>query len=222
MGYALERFGDRMSALAPDMEGVALFGSALGDLTAYAEGAYGALHTVITASETVIGAFDRMGDEVAGTYQHIGEGAADLGTRLPGYFRGPLREIAGMFASMAASARASMNGIAASARTALQAVSAVSTASGAVGMSAPGRPQMLSVGNSVSLLSTPDREALRLPEPQIFLSGASGAVALQTTVAVTVQNENHISSEVDAETVLREMEVRLADAVASSMEGVYA
>ena len=68
----------------------------------------------------------------------------------------------------------------------------------------------------------PDREALRLPEPEVFLQAGPRTDLPPTAVSVTVHNENHIASEVDAEAVLREMEVRLADAVASSMEGVYA
>jgi len=68
----------------------------------------------------------------------------------------------------------------------------------------------------------PDRETLRLPEPEVFLQSGSRIDLPPTAVSVTVHNENYIASEVDAEAVLREMEARLADAVASSMEGVYA
>jgi len=56
----------------------------------------------------------------------------------------------------------------------------------------------------------------------VYLSGAPKAVAAAPVVTVAVHNENHIGSEVDVEAVLREVEVRLVEAVASSMEGVYA
>ena len=74
----------------------------------------------------------------------------------------------------------------------------------------------------LSAFSLPDREGLLLPEPEVYLSGAPREVASAPVVTVSVRNENYIGAEVDVETVLREMEIRLAEAVASSMEGVYA
>ena len=44
----------------------------------------------------------------------------------------------------------------------------------------------------------------------------------QTVVTVSVQNENHIAQDVNVDAVLREMEIRICDAIASSVEGVYA
>jgi len=285
MGLALERvsgqmmrFGEEMGAIAPDVEGLAVFGSALGDLVAEGWEALESLTSVLElgagiaqifsqdvfsplsegaalAVGHVEALFDRMGGEIERTFHAIGQDAVVLGASLPGYFAGPLREIAGMFVAMAASARASMNSVAGSANAALQAVSAVSGAAGGGSVSASLQqsggsavsvlaasegeglgivePQMHLLAASdfegaylsepeMSLFAMPDREVLSLPEPEVYLSNAPSVMTPPPAVAVTVYNENYIGSEVDVEAVLREMEVRLVDAVASSMEGVYA
>lgn len=242
------RFGEEMGDLAPDMAGIDRFGSALGGLAGQTEGAVLALDGVLDAGERITEAFGRMGDEVAQTFGQVERDAALTAARLPWYFAGPLGEIAGMFAGMAGSARASMSSVALNARAAMAAVSAVNLVESAeVARSAVAKgPGLGSVGfasatvveapaiemPTIALWSSPeamagavgvpDREVLRLPEPEVYLSGASGVRMMAAPVTVTVQNENYIGSEVDAEAVLREMELRLADAVASSMEGVYA
>jgi len=234
------RFGEDMGAIAPDVTGVSLFASALGELTAEAEGAFGVLGAVLEAGKQIAEVFAQdmfqplvdsaavatvqievlfgeMSGAINGVFQRIGRDTAALAVSLPRYFVGPLGEIAQMFATMAASARASMNSIAGSARAALAAVTAVNHAA----RTAPRTVSIQSGGDVVSIMAMPGAQALHLPEPAVFLGGAPEPAVLPTTVTVTVHNENHIASEVDAEAVLREMEVRLADAVASSMEGVY-
>jgi len=239
MGYALERFsgqmtdfGADMAAITPDTAGIALFSAALGGLKGYAIGTHMALDTVLTASQSVITAFDHMGEEIDSTFQGIGQTASDLGARLPQYFAGPLIEIAGMFAAMAQSAIASLNSIANSACVALHATQAAASAAvtlqatQAVGAVAVSQSPVLlsnsSAGVSTTNFAMPNSTELSLPAPQVYLSSSSHTIAPPATVSVTVQNENYINSEVDAEAVLREMEHRLVDAVASSMEGVYA
>jgi len=196
MSLSLERFGGRMMRFGDEM------------------GAIG---------PDVAEMFRRMEVEIGGTFRRIERDAAGLAVRLPRYFDGPLAEIARMFAAMAGSARASLNSVAASARAALVAVAAVNTASASVQpVAARGGVETVGLMAVSGPLEVSGRDALCLPEPSAYWGAGFGAGALPVTVAVTVQNENHIASAVDAEAVLREMEVRLADAVASSVEGVYA
>ena len=267
MGFALDRFsgrmirfGEEMESVVPEMEGVALFGSALGELTGEAERAFGVLGAVLSAGEEIAGVFSQdvflpltdgaalatgrveelfgeMGGEIEGTFRSLDRGATVVAAQLPRHFAGPLGQVAGMFASMAASAMASMERVAGSARAAVGAVSAVSASAGVSGsviaplqsgggaVSLFGMPEQMVASlpePELRVFAVPDREALRLPEPEVYLRGAVGAQALPPVVSVTVHNENYITSEVDVEAVLREMELRLAEAVASSMEGVYA
>jgi len=199
----------------------------------------------VVATVEIEALFEGMSGQIHEVFQRMGRDTAILAAGLPRYFAGPLGEITRMFSAMAASARASMNSIAGSARAAMSAVSAVNHADraapqsvsvqsggGAVPlMATPSletfhllEPQDVSIRSGedmVSLMAVPSQEALSLPGPEVYWGGVSGMVEPQTTVAVTVYNENHIASDIDAEAVLREMEVRLADAVASSAEGVY-
>ena len=262
MSFALDqfagqmvRFGEEMGSIAPDVEGISLFASALGELTVEAQGAFGVLDTVLAVSEQIAAVFSqdmfqpfvdsvvvvtvevealfgKMGDRINGVFQRVSGDAAAVAARLPRYFAGPLGEIARMFAAMAASARASMNSIAGSARAAMSAVSAVNHAARAAPQAVSVRSGGVAVGamalsvpsseeNMISVMAMPDIETLSLRGPTAYLGDMPEAAAPQTTVAVTVHNENHIASDVDAAAVLREMEVRLAEAVASSVEGVY-
>ncbi|MCL2843319.1 MAG: hypothetical protein FWE28_07645 [Oscillospiraceae bacterium] len=199
------------------------------------------------AVEEVGGLFGQLENEVSATMLRMEGQIAAVAAGLPRHFAGPIAEIAGMFQGLAATAQATMNAISASASRALGAVNAVSQASAevrAVPMSAGGGVSPLAVhGGVVSLslepvvsvgplaldggftpvetLAVPEWETFSLPEPQVLLQGGTGAVPPPVTVEVMVQNENHIAAEVDVEAVLQEMEVRLCDAVASSMEGVY-
>ena len=233
-------FAEEMDALTPDMEGFALFGGALETLAAEAEGAYGVMRALLSAGEELLDVFsteiftpltdgaayaaveitdrfDSMGAQVIETFDGVGSHALDVAGRLPGYFAGPLAQVAGMFHSMAASARAALNTITNSARAAINMVNQASNAAQAA-------PRLMSVGESgtVSLFGVPNREALTLPDPETHWTQTSAPIASPMTVTVSVQNENHIARHVDVEAVLREMETRICDAVASSVEGVYA
>ena len=177
--------------------------------------------------------FKEMAGDVRRTFDHLGGHAAAFAKGLPGHFSGPLAQISGMFASMAASARASMNTITGSAASAVRALSSVSAAASTVqasSFSAGGGAgvSLMSFGDSQSaampqmdLMSLPDSRRLELPEPEVYLSEGKAMAVSPAVVTLTVQNENHIASEVDAEALLQELEIRLAEAVASSAEGVY-
>jgi len=233
-------FAEEMGALTPDMEGLALFGGAVETLAAEAEDAYGVMRTLLSAGEELLDVFsteiftpltegasyaviettdrfDSMGVQVIETFDGVGRHAFDVASSIPGYFAGPLTQVTNMFHSMAASARAAMNTITNSARTAINMANQASSAAQAA-------PRLMSVGESgtVSLFGVPNREALTLPDPETRWTQTSAPIASPTTVTVSVQNENHIARDVDVEAVLREMETRICDAVASSIEGVYA
>lgn len=129
-----------------------------------------------------------------------------------------------------------MNAITGSAASAVRALSSVSAAAstvqtgsfsagggGGAGVALMSLPDNRSLAPQpqVMLMSLPDSRSLELPEPEVYLSGDRPMTAPPAVVTLTVQNENHIASEMDAEALLQEMEIRLAEAVASSAEGVY-
>ena len=177
------------------------------------------LTPVFTGTTAEVAArFDEMGAQISRTFDDLGRQAAETAGGLPGHFAGPLAQIAAMFHAMAASARAAMDSIMASARNAVSAMNQVS--------SAAARPQIsaFSAGGTetVTLFGTPSRETLTLPDPEMYGVREPATPMPPPTVTVTVQNENHIAHDVDVEMVLREMETRICDAVASSVEGVYA
>jgi len=233
-------FAEEMSELTPDIEGLTLFGGALETLAAEAEGAYGVMSALLTAGEGLLDVFsteiftpltegaayateeitdlfDTMGTSITDIFDGIGRHAADVAGGIPNHFAGPLAQVTGMFQSMAAGARAAMNSITNSARTAINMANQASNAAQAA-------PRLMSAsggGETVSLFSLPSREALTLPDPEVYWTPKEAATVEPITVSVNVQNENHIARDVDVEAVLREMEVRLSDAVASSIEGVY-
>lgn len=201
----------------------------------------------MVAVEEVGGLFGQLEAEVAAIMLQMEGKIGATAAGLPGLFAGPIGQIAGMFQGLAASAQAAMNAISASAGRALGAVTAVGQASAGVSarsMSVGGGVSPLAVDGGMAalalepvvvmsplevdggfapmeMLAVPEWEDLSLPEPQVFLQDSVGAMAPPVTVDVRVQNENHIAADVDVEAVLQEMEVRLCDAVASSMEGVY-
>ena len=238
----MTEFAGEMGALSPDAAGIALFGSALSSLVTEAEGAVHVLQDVravsegiqavfaenvfapmVTGAENAVeeigGLFSHLKTEVTGTFTGLEGHITAFAASLPGHFAGPLGEVAGLFRGMAMQAQGAMNAISASARTALGSVSAVNQAA-SVRVSAPARA---AEGLApIMRMSVPDRAGLSLPEPAVFLRSSVAAPQQPVAMSVTVQNENHIASEVDVELVLREMEVRLCDAVASSMEGVHA
>jgi len=235
------QFAEEMGGLTPDIEGLVLFGGALESLAVEAEGAYGIMSALLSAGEGILEVFSAeiftpltegamyatgeitdlfgtMGSGITEIWDGIGRHAAEIAGSIPSHFAGPLAQVTGMFQSMAASARAALNSITSSARAAMNMANQVSNAAQAA-------PRLMSAGGGsevVSLLSIPNREALTLPDPEIYWSPKEVDAPQATTVNVSVQNENHIARDVDVEAVLREMEERLCDAVASSIEGVYA
>jgi len=235
------QFAEEMDALTPDLEGLTLFGGALESLTAEAEGAYGVMSALLSAGEGLLDVFSTevfapltegamyatheitdlfgtMGGNIIETFDGIGRHAAEVAGGIPSHFAGPLAQVTGMFQSMAANARAALNSITVSARTAMNMTNQVSNAAQAV-------PRLMSAGGggeTVSLFGIPSREVLTLPNPEVYWTPKEADTVQPTTVHVSVQNENHIARDVDVEAVLREMEERLCDAVASSIEGVYA
>lgn len=234
------QFAEEMGTFSPSIEGLALFGGALESLAAEAEGAFGVMSALLSAGEELLDVFstdmfipltegaslatmevtdlfDNMGLQIRETFDSMGRHALDVAARLPGHFAGPLAQIAGMFHSMAASARAALASITSSAQSAMHAVNRASN----VARAAP-RITAASGGETVALFGVPSREALTLPDPESYWTQASTPIAAPMTVSVSVQNENHIARDVDVEAVLREMEERICDAVASSIEGVYA
>jgi len=200
----------------------------------------------------VLGLFEGMSGQVQGIFAQLGRDAAVVANRLPGHFAGPLAQISGMFAAMAASARASMASIAGSAASAVRAVNQVSAAASrvsvaplAVSQVSPAVSQVNVVPLAVDQVSLAAAQTsvvplaasggagglplaviapmgLELPEPEVYWSREIQSAEMPPAVTVTVYNENHISSEADVEAVLRTLEMRLSDAVASSVEGVYA
>ena len=159
------------------------------------------------ASEAVQERFFELQDGAYEVMQQIAGQANAVAARLPRYFAAPLAQISGMFASMASAATASLQTIiAASAQT-------VQTVQGA---------QRSVQVSPTSAFSVPSSGELGLPAAELMGRGASLPIRTMGNVAVYVQNENHIAADVDVERVLGEMEIRLADAVAMSMEGVYA
>ena len=235
------RFAEEMGALTPDIEGLVLFGGALESLAVEAEGAYGVMSALLSAGEGLLEVFSTeifapltegamyatgeiadlfgtMGNSITEIWDGIGRHAAEVAGSIPSHFAGPLAQVTGMFQSMAANARAALNSITSSARAAMHMANQVSNAAQAA-------PRLMSAGGGsevVSLLRIPNRETLTLPDPEVCWSPQEADAPQATTVNVSVQNENHIARDVDVEAVLREMEERLCDAVASSIEGVYA
>ena len=233
------RFAEEMGTLAPDIEGLSLFGGALSDLAAEAADAYGVMSALLEVGEGMLNLFSEdifapltqgaayataeikdqfstLHDHVTKTFDSIGRHALGVAAGLPGSFAGPLAQISQMFHSAAASARSALSSITSSASAAISAASRVSSASAAI-------PRLQSASNArtVSPFGMPSREALTLPDPEVLWQNGKAPITPNQTVTVNIQNENHIAGQVDVETVLREMEVRLCDAVASSIEGVY-
>ncbi|MCL2828356.1 MAG: hypothetical protein FWD99_06415 [Oscillospiraceae bacterium] len=183
----------------------------------------------------VTGLFEEMSGQVQGTFAQVGRDAAAVAGRLPGHFAGPLAQISGMFSAMAASARASMESIAGSAAAAVRAVNQVSAAASRASAApmvvnqastaasqASVLPMEVNGGGGVVPMAMIQPMGLELPEPEVYWSREIQPMGMPPAVTVTVHNENHISSEADVEAVLRTLEMRLSDAVVSSVEGVYA
>ena len=159
------------------------------------------------ATEGIHTAFVGMQVEAVGQMNRISLQANAVAARLPGFFVGPLAQISGMFSSMAASAQASLNAITGASQRAVGAVQAAQRTVSSAAIT----PFSLSSGGAMGL-------------PPIEAMGMGSGVEIQPLGAVTihVQNDNYIGADVDVDAVLSEMEIRLADAVAMGMEGVYA
>ena len=159
------------------------------------------------ATEMIDAAFVRMQVEAQGQMNRIGVHASAVAASLPSFFAGPLAQISGMFSSMAASAQASLSAITGASQRAVGAVQSAQRTVAHVG---------------ITPLSLPNGGAMGLPH--IEAMGMNSGAEIQPLGALTihVQNDNYIAADVDVDAVLSEMEIRLADAVAMGMEGVYA
>lgn len=160
----------------------------------------------VPAMGLVFRQFSELAADIGGQIRWLDGQIAMFAAGLPGYFAAPLAQISSQFATMASAARASLQSVA---QGAAQTVQSVQTA-----MQATSSAPMAAMGN----LSGAAHSAPNVSQ----LSGAARTAAGAATVSVAVHNENHISSEVDAARVIEALEVQLADAVASSVEGVYA
>jgi len=234
------QFAEEMGALTPNLEGLTLFGGALESLAVEAEGAYGVMSALLSAGEGLLDVFSTeifapltegaayatqeitdlfgtMGNNITETFDGIGRHAAEVAGDLPSHFASPIAQVTGMFQSMAVNARAALNSITNSARAAMNMANQAASVTAAPRLMAAGGG-----GEVVSLMSLPNREVLTLPDPEVYWTPKEADAPQPTTIHVSVQNENHIARDVDVDAVLREMEERLCDAVASSIEGVYA
>ena len=212
--FSVDMFG-------PMEEGVEKAALTLKEMLPYAaDTAEGMQAYFLEATETTGADFVRMQEEVYGSMNQIALGANAVAGSLPGFFAAPLNQIAAMFSGMAASAMASLNSITGASQRALGAMQAVGrnvpTATVAA-FSVPGDG-----GASIAAFSVPSGGDLGLPRVEMMGQSENVPIAPMGAVTLHVQNENYISSDMDLEQMLEEMEVRLADAVAMSMEGVYA
>ena len=160
-----------------------------------------------TATEMTYAAFVGMQLKVQGQMNHIGLHASAVAARLPGLFAAPLAQIGAMFSSMAAQAQASLSAITGASQ---RAVGAVQLAQRSVNSAA------------ITPFSLPSGGEMGLPRIEAMGMGLGVAVQPLGALTVNVQNDNYIAADVDVDAVLSEMEIRLADAVAMGMEGVYA
>lgn len=129
--------------------------------------------------------------------------------------------------SAVSSMNSSLSSVSAAASTLSVSVSESQTAEALSLFSAAAVPDSTAAVSALSAehvsVSMPETESL-VSDEGIYELLASGydpvRSAVQPVFNVQISNENHISSEVDAESVLREFELRLCDAVQSSAEGV--
>ena len=238
----LEAFGQELYDLQPDPQGLALFGTALGRLAGYGAQGEAALGGVLesaqgifdlfsqdlffpfveegaNATQTVGEQFSHMQGEITRETKLLGAHIAQLARGLPGHFAGPLAQIAGMFSQMASSAATALN----------QAMGGVQTGvmqagrQGAINNKLPSPIAPLAAAQTISPLAMAAQTEFDLSPSTISLLGDAPAEArVLPPITVYVQNENHIASTADADYVLAQLEDRLVQAVACSMEGVYA